>query len=373
MPVPSADASAPLPEPPVASPADADGYLPPEAEARVLGPYVQTALDTAAELGVAPERLAALLGWPAERLAPGLEDLPVGAYIELLAAAAAATGDPLFGMRVGQHARLSTFPLYGLVVCACTDLRGAFEQTRRYEGLAHDLGRSRLDERDGVATYTWDSPWLAGRPAAQVQHLCDSVMTGILVFASWLAHDRLPVIEMGFPYPAPPAELQAAHRHLFGSDVVYGVPSAYGRFDAALLDRPVPNTDPSMFPVLQRHAEELMAARRRATAQPRVVTQVRERIAEALAQDRARLDDIAEALAMSPRTLQRKLSEAGTSWQAVHDAVRREMAEELLRDSSMNLAQVAYLLGYREQSSFNRACRDWFGMTPARKRAALQG
>ncbi len=355
-----------------ALPTPASLGLPPEAEARVLGPYVQTALDTARAAGVPLEALTAALGCPPERLAPGFEDLPVGPYIQLLGAAATLARDPLFGMRVGENARLSTFPLYGLVVCACTDLRGAFEQTRRYEGLAHDLGRSRLEEADGVATYLWDCPWLDGRPAVEAQALCDSVMVGILTFASWLAHERLPVREMGFPYPAPPPEVQAAHAHLFGAPVVYGVPTAYGRFDAALLDRPVPNADRTMFPVLQRHAEELMAARRRATAQPRVVTDVRARIAEALAEDRARLDVIAEGLAMSPRTLQRKLSEAGTSWQAVHDAVRQEMAEELLREPTLNLAQVAYLLGYREQSSFNRACRDWFGLTPARKRAALQ-
>jgi AraC-like DNA-binding protein len=351
---------------------DTPAFLPAEAEARVLGPYVQTALETARELGVPAERLASALGWPADRLAPGFEDLPVRDYLALLEAAATLAGDPLFGLRVGEHARLSTYPIYGLVVCACTTLREAVAQTRRYEGLAHDLGRSRLEERDGVATYAWDSPWLAHSPPAQARHLCDSVMAGILVFASWLAQERLPVREIGFPYAPPAPEVQAAHRLLFGAPVVYGVPSAYGRFDAALLDRPVPNTDPTMFPVLQRRAEELMAARRRATTQPRVVADVRARIAQALASDRARLDDIADGLAMSPRTLQRKLAEAGTSWQAVHDAVRQELAEALLRDPAMNLAQVAYLLGYREQSSFNRACRDWFGVTPARKRAQLQ-
>lgn len=350
-------------------PPTASAPLPPETEARVLGPYVRTALEAAAGVGVTPGQLAAALGWPAERLAPGGDDLPATAYIDLLDAAARLSGDPLFGLRVGQHARLSTYPIYGLVVCACTTLREAFEQTRRYEGLAHDLGRSRLEESGGTATYWWDSPWLATRTPEQARHLCDSVMTGILVFASWLAHERLPVVEMGFPYPAPDEAVQAAHRALFEAPVVYGAPAAYGRFDAALLDRPVTNTDPTMFPVLQRHAEDLLAARHRATAQPRIVTEVRARIAEALAQDRARLDLVAAAMATSPRTLQRKLAEAGTSWQAVHDAVRQEMAEALLRDASTGLAEVAYLLGYREQSSFIRACREWFGATPARVRA----
>lgn len=364
----------PATPPPASEPAAAPepSFLPPESEARVLGPYVRTALDTAREAGVDAALLSTALGWTPDRLAQDGEDLPAIDYIRLLDAAAATARDPLFGMRVGQHARLSTYPVYGLVVCACRDLREAFEQTRRYEGLAHDLGRSRMEETDGVATYWWDSPWLDRCTPSQVRHLCDSVMTGILVFASWLAHERLPVIEMGFPYASPGPEIEAAQRAVFGAPVRYGVPAAYGRFASSLLDRPVPNADATMFPVLQRHAEDLMAARMRAHVQPAVVMQVRARIAEALAHDRARLDLVAESMALGPRTLQRKLADAGTSWQAVHDAVRQELAEELLRDASMNLAQVAYLLGYREQSSFIRACREWFGTTPARKRAALQ-
>ncbi|MEP6501995.1 MAG: helix-turn-helix transcriptional regulator, partial [Betaproteobacteria bacterium] len=152
-----------------------------------------------------------------------------------------------------------------------------------------------------------------------------------------------------------------------------GVPAAYGRFHAALLDRAVPNADGSMLQVLQRRADELLAARLRETAEPRIVTDVRREVATQLANDRARLDDVAAALALNPRTLQRKLAEAGTNFQAVHDAARHALAEDLLRDSQLNLTDVAYMLGYREQSSFNRACREWFGNTPARTRERLRG
>ncbi len=151
------------------------------------------------------------------------------------------------------------------------------------------------------------------------------------------------------------------------------MPVAYGRFDAALLDRPVPNADGSMLKVLQRHADELLAARLRETAEPRIVTDVRREVAAQLASDRARVDDVAAALSVSTRTLQRKLAEAGTNFQAVHDAARQALAEELLRDSRLNLTDVAFMLGYREQSSFNRACREWFGNTPARTRERLRG
>ena len=369
-----------MPAPPAALPtsapstaaADTACPVPPAADARVAMAYAQTAVTTALASGVAPAAISADRGWPADALAADRDSLSVADYIALLECAGRLAGDPAFGLHVGLQARLSTYPFHGLVVCACTTLREAFVQTRRYEGLAHDLGRSRLQEQDGVATYYWDSPWLAACTPMQARHLCDSVLAGILTFVSWLAHERLPVLEIGLPYPPPDQGVRAAHGQVFGPQVVYGVPAAYGRFHADLLDRPVPNADGSMLKVLQRHADGLLATRLRETAEPRIVTDVRREVAAQLASDRARLDDVASALALNPRTLQRKLSEAGTNFQAVHDAARQALAEGLLRDTRLNLTDVAYLLGYREQSSFNRACREWFGNTPARTRERLR-
>ena len=357
---------------PASRPTEAPCPIPPAPDARVAMAYVQTAVATVQGFGVTPAALCAHLGWPADALDAARDSVGVADYIALLGAGDQLAGDPVFGLHVGLQARLSTYPFYGLVVCACTTLRAAFDQTRRYEGLAHDLGRSRLEERGGMATYYWDTPWLPRCTAAEARHLCDSVLAGILTFVSWLAHERLPVHEIGLPYPQPDAAIRAAHAQVFGPAVVYGVPSAYGRFDAALLDRPVPNADGSMLKVLQRHADELLASRLRETSEPRIVSDVRREVAAQLANDRARVDDVASALALSTRTLQRKLAEAGTNFQAVHDAARQALAEELLRDSRLNLTDVAFMLGYREQSSFNRACRDWFGDTPARTRERLR-
>ena len=371
MPVPP---TANSPAPPAASHrAEAPCPIPPAPDARVAMAYVQTAVAAAQTMGVTPAALCTDLGWPADTLDAARDSLTVAEYIALLGAGDRLAGDPVFGLHVGLQARLSTYPFYGLVVCACTTLRAAFDQTRRYEGLAHDLGRSRLDERGDVATYYWDTPWLDQCTPAQARHLCDSVLAGILTFVSWLAHERLPVREIGLPTPEPDAAIRAAHAQVFGPAVVYGVPAAYGRFDAALLDRPVPNADGSMLKVLQRHADELLAARLRETSEPRIVSDVRREVAAQLANDRARVDDVASALSVSTRTLQRKLADAGTNFQAVHDAARQALAEELLRDSRLNLTDVAFMLGYREQSSFNRACRDWFGNTPARTRERLRG
>jgi AraC-like DNA-binding protein len=370
MPAPSA--ATPVPPSFATNADDAPCPIPPAPDARVAMAYVQTAVAAAQTMGVPAATICHRLGWPADTLDATRDSLTVAEYIALLGAGDDLALDPVFGLHVGLQARLSTYPFYGLVVCACTTLRGAFAQTHRYEGLAHDLGRSRLDERGDIATYYWDTPWVADCTPAQARHLCDSVLAGILTFVSWLAQARLPVHEIGLPYPDPGPAIRAAHAQVFGPAVVYGVPAAYGRFDAALLDRPVPNADSSMLKVLQRRADELLAARLRETFEPRIVSDVRREVAAQLANDRARVDEVAVALSLSTRTLQRKLAEAGTNFQAVHDAARHALAEELLRDSQLNLTDVAFMLGYREQSSFNRACREWFGATPARTRERLR-
>lgn len=349
----------------VPSPA-AEAPLPRLGQARVVGAYAKTAVDTAREAGVDLQRLAQACGLPPLD-GPLPESLPVQRYIALLDAAAAQLGDPAFGLRVGQRMRLSTFAGYGLVICTCANFRAAAEQTRRFEGLAHDLGRSEIVEHDGVARYRWRSPWL-DQPGAR--HLSESVMAGIQTFANWLAHARLPVTEVAFTHARPPELPQAAYDDAFGAPVRFEAEVTEAVFPAAVLDAPVSNADPSLFPTVARTAEQQLAARLREASRPPVVQAVRECIEAQLMHDRARLPEVAQALGMTARTLQRKLAEADAHFSALLDETRRELAEQYLRDPRLTLTEIAFLLGFGEQSNFSHAFRAWFGTNPAAWREA---
>jgi AraC-like DNA-binding protein len=76
----------------------------------------------------------------------------------------------------------------------------------------------------------------------------------------------------------------------------------------------------------------------------------------------------ARLLRVSPRTLTRRLQEAGTTYRALHDAHRRRRAEALLREASLTAAELAYRLGYGDPANFGRACRRWFRSSPGRLR-----
>jgi AraC-like DNA-binding protein len=337
--------------------------------ARVTGSYLQPLLEAASARGVGAVALARAAGLADGALDPLPESLAARDYIALLAAGAELGGDPHFGLHVGERVRLGTYSVYGLILLACANFAQALEQTQRYEQLAHDLGRSRLevDAAASLACYTWTSHF----PGAS-RHLAESVFAGIRTFGSWLAGRPLAPLRLAFEHTsdADPAE----YVRVLGMAPAFGASAHLACFDAALLAMPVPNADAGMYPVLQAHAERLLRERAAESDAHGIVAQVRAAVIRNLANDQVRLAGIAAELGLSPRTLQRKLADAGASFQQVLDAARHALAQEYLRQRGLSLADIAFLLGYQEQSAFTHAFRVWSGMNPgAWRERALAG
>ena len=82
-------------------------------------------------------------------------------------------------------------------------------------------------------------------------------------------------------------------------------------------------------------------------------------------------ENVARGLALSQRTLQRRLAAVGTTYGDVLDRMRHELALHHLRDAQLQISEIAYLLGFAEAASFNRAFRRWTGRTPSEYRAGL--
>lgn len=100
--------------------------------------------------------------------------------------------------------------------------------------------------------------------------------------------------------------------------------------------------------------------------------QVEDAIRRLLPTQRCALPLIAEQLGMRERSLQRRLAEHDQVYEDMVETVRRELADLYLSEAQMPMAQIAGLLGYAEQSSFNRACRRWYGTSPRQRRSQLR-
>ncbi|MFS2003558.1 AraC family transcriptional regulator [Duganella sp. CT11-25] len=329
----------------------------PDASRRVAGSYLQPLLEAAAAHGVTAQALESAAGLRPGALLPLPETLPADDYVRLLDIGAELARDPYFGLHVGERVKLGTYSVYGLILLSCRDFGQAFEQTMRYEQLAHDLGRSTLTVADGVASYTWHSNYGSGH-----RHLADSVFAGIRAFGNWLAGMTLPAAQLALTHDGGAPAGRDEYVRLLGTLPTFGAPANVATFDAQLLAWPVPNADVSLYPVLQQHAEQLL--RQRAASPPDIAQQVHAAIVRNLSNGQLRLASVAEELKLSPRTLQRKLNDAGATFQQVLDQARFALAKDYLRQPELSLVDIAFLLGYQEQSAFNHAFKEWAGVNP---------
>jgi AraC-like DNA-binding protein len=135
-----------------------------------------------------------------------------------------------------------------------------------------------------------------------------------------------------------------------------------------VIHRPLARRDPLARRYLEAHADQMLEAL--PAPQPEVVARIREAIMIELATSGADLARVAKHVAMSTRTVQRRLEEHGTSYQDLVDDVRAAMARALLRDRARSIIDVAFELGYADLKGFYRAFRRWTGTTPAEFRVS---
>jgi AraC-like DNA-binding protein len=120
--------------------------------------------------------------------------------------------------------------------------------------------------------------------------------------------------------------------------------------------------------MLLRYCEEALSARR-PNANPLRIA-VENAIPPLLPHGRARIGVVARQLGLSSRTLRRRLADEGLNFSELLDQLRADLATSYLRESSLGVSQIAWLVGYRGVSAFTHACSRWTGMTPGQFKAA---
>lgn len=183
--------------------------------------------------------------------------------------------------------------------------------------------------------------------------------------ASWLIAEKIPPLKISCAYPQP----QHSHEYLYfyPGEVAFDQPWTAIHFDRQLLRKPIRQTKQQLSGFLQKapadwiyvsFGEQLLAHR------------VRDHLSES-EQIGSAIQQVAQALHLSVRTLSRRLAAEGTHFQAVKDEVRRDIAIQQLTSGSASLVVLAGQLGFEDLASFNRAFRKWTGSTPGTYRRGL--
>lgn len=186
--------------------------------------------------------------------------------------------------------------------------------------------------------------------------------------ACWLAGRGISLDSVIFPYPRPPHAtdypLIFTADSRFAPTVPGGVGTLLASFSANLLDLPIRRDEAALISFLDGAPGKITTLYRR---DREMVTRVRDLLRGALPETLS-LDEIADRLHLSPRSIHRRLEAEGTSFRGIKDALRRDLALARLTKSQAPISQIAAALGYADPSAFYRACVEWTGMAPAHYR-----
>lgn len=281
-------------------------------------------------------------------------------FFRLWEAIATLNPDPAAAIQMVTQLDSATLPPASFVAFVARDFRDGLHRLARFKQLC-TLERVGLTETDNTCTVTVD--WLRTQ-APPPTLLIDAA------FATFVELGRRGSGVHIFPLSVELARPESGHDGLadfFGCAVRFGAERNALVFDAADLSRPFPSHNPELLEMLN---PALTAALAEASAPSTISLQVKSALKRILASGRPEMAEVAREMGMSERTLQRRITEEGTSFRQLMLETRQEVVRHLLSEPSIEIEEVACLLGYEDTNSFYRAFRAWEGTTPARWRAS---
>lgn len=322
-------------------------------------------LEACARLGLDTERIREAAKLDRATLENPDARIPIEQADALWQKAYELSGDPNLALHAIEVLPFGAYRVIDFLASSAPTIGAALAKVSDYFPIIRN-GAIRLPYvvGDRVVTFALEAP---SCPSAVTRPYAEYTLAAVFLRTRIATHQRYPLLRVEFTHPRP-ADI-SEHERIFDCPVVFGAETCQLVIARDVWDTPRVGSDPALFSVLDSHARMLMD---QLPKPAELVSQVREALEAELRGGNPQLESIARRLAMSPRTLQRRLRDEGLLFNDVLDAMRFRAARAYLSQRDVAGAEVAYLLGFAEQSSFNRAFRRWSGQTPTeyRRRAA---
>jgi AraC-like DNA-binding protein len=277
--------------------------------------------------------------------------------------AATMTNDAAIGVHVAEWLPRGALDLIEYAVRSSPSLASGLERFARYGCLVSDRVAARTESNDsGLQLIIRDV-------GSSVLHPARAEFA--LALALKLARDVTGVsivpVQVAFAHHRP--DDVSAHQRFFRVPVRFAAGTNTMIVSAVDAARPLPGADAALSTIVRRRLDQVLPDAVLPTSAS-LSARVRRMLVEDLGQTTLTADSVAKALAMSRRTLTRRLGEDGTSFRAILDDVRAELSRALLQDRSLSIADVAFFLQYSEPAAFHRSFRRWTGQTPQNYRGS---
>lgn len=320
--------------------------------------------ETIEELGGDPDRFLGEFGLRREMIDDPKHMMPYPTLIQLMERAAEEFGCPDFGLRVGVKQGMTVLGPIAMIAQNSATVREALAGVVKYIWYHSPSIQLSLEPTNDARHWalTFDISITQGQARAQTVEM--SILVGVSLMRVLLGQN-----DKTFPVQFRHARISPAARYrtIFNNRVTFNARSNAVLISAEDLSHVIPSRDP----VIMKTMEEYVASKMDCTVNS-LKNNVRSLLISLLpAERRCTISLIARHMAVSERTLQRALKKEDVVFEEMVDVIRRELAEDYLKEGDMPISQVAGLIGYGQQSSFNRACVRWFGKSPKAIREEL--
>ncbi|MBB2494716.1 AraC family transcriptional regulator [Aquipseudomonas ullengensis] len=316
------------------------------------------------QLGGNPDALLQRFGIEPALLLEEDARVPLRALVGLLECAAQELNCPDFGLRMADYQDLHVLGPVALIAQSSATVGQALSEIVRFIGYHSPGLHLDLDNSEAHAPRLVIGIRLPGLlQQRQMIELAMGVGHNTMKLLCGVDFTAQAVLLSGIS-PLPPAR----YKRFFKAAAYTAQACNALVLKAEQLSQPIEQQDPHMHNTLLQYLSQFSAQ-----GPDDLVQQVERLILRMLPTQRCRLPLIAEQLGLHQRVLQRRLADQGRRFEEMLEAIRRDRAEQYLAERAMPMSQVAGLLGYSEQSVFNRTCQRWYGMTPRARRRQLLG
>src|SRR5271165_7222816 len=287
--------------------------------------------------------------------------LPAAGQGDFLEYAAEAIGDPAFGLHLAEQAEPRELGLLFYAASSTSRLGETLTVLVRYSPLVNQSLSLKLEPGPGRVSLDFD---FVGVSRQRVRQNTEFWIAMILKAAREMTGREVRPVWVAFPHVRNSA-LREFERVL-RCPVEFGARNGQVLFSKDTLDLPLITHDPHLSQMLRPFCEE--AAKARHVAAGSVRQAVESEVERLLPYGRASAASVARSLALSGRTLSRRLAAEGTNFAEVVDDLRRSLALRYLAEPGLTSAQIAWFLGYESATSFNHAFKRWTGHSPSATR-----
>ena len=310
------------------------------------------------ELGVRASEVLRRAGLPPRSVHQPRVLLNTEEWFALWRAMGEVSTNPAIGLALGTETKAERFSPMGLAALSSENFGAAIDQMARYKQLTcpEEIVQEKDDEEWSI-----QFRWLLAEEA-EPPILIDCCFAWVLSIVRLGTGTRLSPLRVELEQTR--SHVKALERHFGCPAVTAGQRNALV-FRAGDAQRRFVTRNAELLALLAPQFEEEL---KRQKEDESFAEQVRLAIQQKLTGRRPTIDDIADVLHLSSRTLQRRLQDEGSSFQRVLEGARHQLARHYLNNSVLELNEAAYLLGYEDGNSFVRAFRGWEGVPPARWR-----